>query len=370
MDDVDEWFYDSIKRYNKLQMYTLNENVNQFEFSQNKSNICVSNVNTTTGRCQILEYELPSKFLDTTDTLCSSDHNLKIACGTYVDHLVLELKIVASTNQILTSEKKQSSINVYTFPGDNSDKITKTDIIPCEYEEPHISSHPLCDHLLALSHFCDEPVIVMDMNRKIPVQKFNVDSSLLKNISILPSPLKTAFVDTNTLCVCLGITGQVLLYDLRCSEKVVDSYAKDEPKRQGAWTLSVSHTSTPSINLISTKADVTMVDPRSLSKPTFHARLPIRTQDLSVPQLEPCPYEPQQFSVSGFNESVQIFARREETMCDEVFTHDAHPYQENCEKNVRVLSHKWMPGPYERMLLSSASNATFSCVQFNSKSLE
>lgn len=57
-------------------------------------------------------------------------------------------------------------------------------------------------------------------------------------------------------------------------------------------------------------------------------------------------------------------------MCDEVFTHDAHPYQENCEKNVRVLSHKWMPGPYERMLLSSASNATFSCVQFNSKSLE
>lgn len=75
-------------------MFTLDENVNNVEFSPSKLNICVSNINLVTKRCQIIEYALPSKFLDIDDSLCSTDHTLKIVSGTYVDHLILEVSLI------------------------------------------------------------------------------------------------------------------------------------------------------------------------------------------------------------------------------------------------------------------------------------
>lgn len=123
------------------------------------------------------------------------------------------------------------------------------------------------------------------------------------------------------------------------------------------------------LNLISSKAHVEIFDIRKPGKPTFHHQLPIKNNLVcdQVPQIETCPHDSSIFSVSGFNENVHIFSTREETLCDEVFTHDAHAYQELCDKKTRVLCHKWMPKPCDRMLLSSADNCSFICAQYNSK---
>ncbi|KAI5754954.1 hypothetical protein M8J77_012889 [Diaphorina citri] len=362
MDEVDEWFFDSIQRYNKLQMFTLNENVNHIDFSSNPNNICVSNVNIMTKKCQILEYALPSKFLDIDDSQCSSHHNLKIVCGTYVDQLILELKVIVSSSQVVTSEKNQSCINVYSLPRDDTDKITKSESIPYETEEPHISCHSQSENL-CLSHSTNHPISLVDLNTKDVIQKINVDWH-----STVDSHVRTTFLNNNTVCVCIEHSGLVHLYDLRCPSEVLSSSSKDKSKPRGVWTMSLLENST-TLNLLSSKAQVQMLDVRNLSKPTFHTQLHIKNK-LSghhLPQIETCPHDPRQFSVSGFNENVHIYSRDEEALCDEVFTHDAHPYQEQCDDDTRVLCHRWMPAPYERMLMSSADNFSFTCVQFNSK---
>uniref|UniRef100_A0A8D9AHZ9 WD repeat-containing protein 73 n=1 Tax=Cacopsylla melanoneura TaxID=428564 RepID=A0A8D9AHZ9_9HEMI len=365
MDEVDEWFYDSIKRYNKLQMFTLDEHVNHIELSPDANNICVSNMNMVTKRCQILEYALPLKFLDTDDSLCSTDHNLKIRCGTYVDQLVLEMKVLASSDQIVTSEKNQSGVNIYSYPKNGSDKITKIDHLDFDAPEPpHISTCSQSDNLLCLSQSSSIPISVVDLNTKCSVVKMNLDCDLENNA------VKTIFVDSNSIGVCSEQNGHVRMYDLRCPDEVMSSTMKDKPR--GRWTMSMLENS-DTLNLLSSDAQVLMFNIRNLNKPIFNTRLHIKNTNLAedrLPQIETCPYDTNQFSVSGFDENVHIFSKREETLCDEVFTHDAHPYQEHCDKRTRVLYHKWMPKQYERMLMSSADNCSFSCVQYNSRLIQ
>ncbi|XP_054268062.1 WD repeat-containing protein 73-like isoform X2 [Macrosteles quadrilineatus] len=360
----EDWFYDSISRYENLHMFELEQPIQQVE-STGTDSICVSCSNTR--RHQLLELSLPSKLLSSNNEI-TSNTDLKIKCGTFTEKMCYQIKSIDEC-KLIVSYVDVEGISLYGLPSD-SDEIKKESLnIDCPLECPMIATN---DSLVWLAKKRTDKMYLFDLKTEKPVQSLKLDQHISdgndeKTVPMFLGPHVAAFGGQRT--------GDVFIADHRvspgrwCFATSHLSSSKDSNYWSFASLFECSKGITNSCNNIcyakvSSDGTLMVYDTRNVEFPVYRdTKLGVKT-DNATPQIRFKPGNKDCVSVGGFNGNVYVYQLEKEDP-KLLFTHDGHKHVESYSSQTEVTSHLWPQ--LDNLVISAADNGTIQMWQFGVK---
>ncbi|XP_065204753.1 uncharacterized protein LOC135834720 isoform X1 [Planococcus citri] len=373
MDDEDKWFFDSIKRYNQLQMFDFDKSAQYLDLSS-ENNLCVALEPDHNNKCEILVCALPSTLqLKEGNNDLKFDRNLSFTHGYFTNSPVVQMKCIPSKEYLVISET--NDVGLYNFSCEDSDFIQRISTLPCALHRADVAVNPE-NNYIGLCESTKDHRLVIDYSNLTTV--FN-----LVDVSEPEANLRPNFLSPDVISFANSSSGSVSLYDIRTrtlsgSISIPDiiEITKSSVSRwvfKSTYGLKSDH---PGFNnnllyLLSTNGNYIVYDWRNLketahySKHQFDCESKIsRKWDI---KMAISPSNVNRFTVCGFDENVYVCELVDDKI-EVMFTHDGHPYsKDEFEQNVTSVCAQWLPFVSPTTLTSCADNTSLHCWQFLTK---
>uniref|UniRef100_A0A1B6GT96 WD repeat-containing protein 73 n=1 Tax=Cuerna arida TaxID=1464854 RepID=A0A1B6GT96_9HEMI len=361
LESEEDWLYDSISRYKKINMFELEYPVDHLEATSYNS-ICVSCSNNR--RHELLELSLPLKLTShnksSSEDVITNDTDLKIKCGTFTQAPVAHMQTLSAGHKAVVSHVNTQGITVYAFSSDNSDEIKVDFLIKCELKGPQLA---VSGTELVLTTNNTSPWIVMDLSSgKVSARVLSDQLPSRCEESVSP-----VYLESRLMAFCHHSTGRVQLYDKR-QQKLLDGIIGVNENNSSMWSFASEHEYSEQftsvdhpicLGMVSTNGTLNLYDSRNWTTPCASKNLglssPTVTKNKSPVQLKFKPANKNWMSVSGFDTNVYIYHLT--SQLDSAFVHNGHKYVEGFDPDTITTSHAWFPS-IDNLIISSADNGT------------
>ncbi|XP_046409181.1 WD repeat-containing protein 73-like [Ischnura elegans] len=349
--DDDDWYYDSIVRFQQLQMFDFDSPVTHVDFSENDQ-ICIAG-KIRGDRQEVQELSLPEK----NSSSAFESHDLKMKTGGFSTKPIFQMKCLKNQRKMVLSENTLKGVSVYQLGCEKSDDIKKL----CEF------ASEITNPLLAVF---DKRIVFGSSSNEIHVANAEVNKVDLIVPSNCPQERETEIADLctwsdNFVGYCESQTGKVTLIDCRSLERKSFSSlpSKLADSVNARFSLSVQENGNL-IGVLSSGGHVSLFDLRGASdSPLYKVEVcpDSSSEGKELPLILFSPLQDRFFSVSGVSVGVSVY-RLGESDAKSVFCYDGHSRIKS-KTNVHVINHIWSP-INENMLYSSANDGSFHCWQF------
>ncbi|XP_065204754.1 uncharacterized protein LOC135834720 isoform X2 [Planococcus citri] len=205
MDDEDKWFFDSIKRYNQLQMFDFDKSAQYLDLSS-ENNLCVALEPDHNNKCEILVCALPSTLqLKEGNNDLKFDRNLSFTHGYFTNSPVVQMKCIPSKEYLVISET--NDVGLYNFSCEDSDFIQRISTLPCALHRADVAVNPE-NNYIGLCESTKDHRLVIDYSNLTTV--FN-----LVDVSEPEANLRPNFLSPDVISFANSSSGSVSLYDIR-----------------------------------------------------------------------------------------------------------------------------------------------------------
>ncbi|XP_065279436.1 WD repeat-containing protein 73 isoform X1 [Emys orbicularis] len=364
-ESAEDWLLESLRLYNDLHVFELQEPTRVIEWIGEKS-VCVAGYENS-RRNEILQLLLPQKLYVKEKQvmgLCP-ERDFKVERGGFSDRPVYSLRHVPDTSLLVTSGPPDSSLQVWQLAAEDTDVVKSVSTIPTGND----SKKPWDKIATTLAR----TPCVLHGSRVNNVQITEIESK--KNIYTAASSISDEvsgleFLDCNTLLACC-VKGQLCLADVRQPQSPLGDTSVPSALSGEQWCMGVSSglqgsdVNAPAIARLSSGGQLTLTDLRNIPKPLKSARCKVSAASQSTeflcvswaPVLDGC------LAVSGFNGTVHIYDTRNWPVsggeAEPLFSHKGHIFSgmDNGGDFPLVTTHAWHPWK-PRMLLSAASDGS------------
>ncbi|XP_060833770.1 WD repeat-containing protein 73-like [Rhopalosiphum padi] len=362
----DEWFFNSFKRYHKLQMFGVDKPVFSMELSCNSS-VCLACEKPEENGFEILNLELPNKLyqIENEHDSISTSRDLKIKCGTLTDNRLIDMKTLFGKSKTILSEEGTGKVTIYEMDPHKSDQM-----IPLVNIDSKVESGRL-----AVDCTTDTLIIWGKENACYTGCIFNIENNT-KTLMISDVPNDPVcnytphFMSKNELVVQNSHNGSFDLYDLTSGQHV-KNVNLPEADSNAKWFLNTAYTSSKEITtfnltLISNSGTVLSYDLRNCKTPSIYQKELFSKCNNNINiSFDPC--NSQNYAVSGFDSNVYIL---EESNCNRnimyKFKHEGHMFTEDEDlcPNTVTSSALWLPMCGRNTLLSTANDGSIQGWQY------
>ncbi|ESP04961.1 hypothetical protein LOTGIDRAFT_230022 [Lottia gigantea] len=324
-DLADEWLFESMKSYESLYMYDLQQPVITGDWvSQQGLCVCISDGK----KHEVLELSLPDKLLSHQNNEgLLKDRDFRVETGGFLDFEIVQICHINNTRSMVTSIKDKNSIKVLQVGGTASNLISSK--LTIHNNQP--SNDSAVFGLLSGSHVVFgskmSDLTMADIETGSKIATITGDRTPDKNISAV-CPM-----DKNLSLVCEKATGNVHTLDSRdknltlnfeqeknSSLKITNSNQKDS---EAHWTM-YSSCDQNKLYQLSNQGELRFLDRRNLSKAvTSKTDLKSSSESIGL-KCSPCG---SYLSVSGFDGNVHLFSTlklESESKVDTIFRHEGH----------------------------------------------
>ncbi|XP_050398050.2 WD repeat-containing protein 73 [Patella vulgata] len=362
-DLADNWFFESVKKYNSLYMYDLQQQVISADWISEQG-LCVSISN---GRKhEILELSLPDRILvGEEQAALLKDRDFRVETGGFVEDRVTSLSHLPNTRNVVASTDVDNSVSILQIGGENSDLICKQQTIVNKTplrESSHVGV--LSDNQVLFGSGVND-LCLTDVTIGTIISHFT--GEMCKEtlpISCL-APL-----DGSTCLACERSRGQTYTIDTRDSKLMCDLYASFHSNSiitsihsnschnssESYWTMCVSP-DMKYIYQISNKGEFRYMDIRnSKNTVTIATKLSSTSQKINLS----CSSSGKYLAMSGFDGNIQIYNINNittENKLEAIFKHEGHMANSSQPETLLSTVHLWYPGQSE-LVLSGASDGS------------
>lgn len=333
----DEWFFESIKRYEDLSMYDVQGFVSCATFcDSDRLLLAVSREHLH----EVWEVSIPAKLIAGKDAGLTRNRDFSLLTAGYTENLVKEMLYVSSN--VVTSGS--DGVYLYTIPQpkDDSDVISLTSTLRSDLRDSSLAATDNSIYfgasLSSISSFD------LSSHKSCNLKGIsNISASTWSSVDVI-SNMKYV---SERLFIGLRDRGNVLLYEPRVG--MVMKEIEPPKKFDEKWTMDVNYDGCV-VAVASASGDLNVYDLRNVSKAMYVCALDVQEKKNINHKVCISPTD-SLLSVSGYDTYVQVF----DFKCLEVkggciFTHDGHrgSHVQN------ILTHLWHPS--QEKLLFSADN--------------
>ncbi|XP_069748347.1 WD repeat-containing protein 73 isoform X2 [Narcine bancroftii] len=297
----DSWMVESLRRYNDLHVFELQDPTRVIEWIQDRS-VCVAGYSAK-QRNEIQELSLPQTLSAKENQGLCPDRDFRVERGEFSQRPVYQLKYVAGTSLLVSSGPPDASLQVWRLATN----------------ETGVEEH--------------EPISELE------------------------------FLDNSTFLVCC-MNGQLWLADTRQRPSLIGrSSLPTNNSSDSHWTMGLGPGFSV-VGRLSSDGVVVVSDPRDLSKSLARAELATSKPQANSSHLclNWAPRLQQHLAVSGFDGTVHVYDSSTWTpslrRVEPTFVHRGHCVGlEPCQDLPLVTTHTWHPWK-QRMLLSAAGDGS------------
>ncbi|KAK6620482.1 hypothetical protein RUM44_006883 [Polyplax serrata] len=362
----DDFLFDSITRYNTLQIFNL-ENIPRNIVQLDEFSICVSTQRSKGNNSELLRLQLPKKlFLTAEEEGRCKENDFKILSGAYTENSICSLGQLKG-QKVVTSELGIKGLKIYNLTdklGSNC-REERLDVIPWLTPNFVVLNQKDC---LVCTKSTQDPILLIDFETKkiIKDAKLQIASNVKVgdradvNGNLLCEPLST-----NVIALLNTFTGDLFLHDLRTTD-VFNKMPSTDIDSDEKWTIS-RHESSKEPNflgLLSNRQSVCIYDITSNSRLARSVGNNLAKLENNGFKLKFCGNQ-DLFSISGFDGNVEIY-KIDNNNLNHIFTHNGH-----CPGNSKsyfVTDHIWLPINNKELVVSICNNKTLNCWEFINKS--
>ncbi|XP_051882351.1 WD repeat-containing protein 73 isoform X2 [Pristis pectinata] len=352
----DAWMVESLRRYNDLHVFELQEPTRVLEWIQDRS-VCVAGYSA--GRKnEIQELSLPQKLSAKEKQGLCPERDFHVEHGGFSQRPIYQLKHIAGTSLLVSSGPPDSSLQVWCLAADESDTISLLTTSPLttavsEWSRISVSCSPT-PRVLHGSKISD-----------LAIQEIVTQSVLFSGAGVEDNePIsKLDFLDHSTFIVC-SMNGHLWLADTRQCPSLIGHSSLPASSGGGShWTMGLAP-GCSMVGRLSSAGQVVVTDYRDLSKALGQVELavprPLANSDHLC--LTWAPRLQQHLAVSGFNGNVHIYDTSSWSSSpgrvEPTFVHRGHSVSAEPEQDLPlVTTHTWHPWK-ERVLLSAADDGS------------
>ncbi|XP_041054537.1 WD repeat-containing protein 73 isoform X1 [Carcharodon carcharias] len=351
----DDWMLESLRLYNDLHVFELQEPTRAIEWIQDKS-ICVAGCSVG-KKNEILELSLPQKLCAKGNQGLCPERDFTVKCGGFSDRPIYDLKHVAGTSLLVSSGPPDTSLQVWRLATDESDAITLVNTVQNQAAGGQWSK---------ISVDCSPTPRVLHGSKvsNITIQEIASQEVLFTTGTDDCEPIsELEFLDHSTFSVCC-LKGHLWLADTRQRPSLIGR--SDVPVNRGDgchWTMGWAPGHSKVARLCS-DGRVVLSDYRDLSKTLSLTQLVIPAAVSSNDYLSltwaPCLQD--HLAVSGFNGTVHVYNTSSwlagPSRVEPTFIHRGHSVTPEPKQEIPLVTrHAWHPWK-QRALFSAADDCS------------
>ncbi|XP_072118564.1 WD repeat-containing protein 73 [Mobula birostris] len=349
----DAWMVETLRRYNDLHVFELQEPTRVLEWIQDRS-ICVAGYSAVRNN-EIQELSLPQKLSAKDKQGLCPERDFRVERGGFSQRPVYQLKHVAGTSLLVSSGPPDPSLQVWRLATDDSDAISLLTTFPCSsvvggWSRISVTSSPT------------PRVLWSSTTSDLTVQEIETQSVLFSGIGAEDhEPISMLeFLDHSTFIIC-SMNGRLRLADMRQSPSLIGHSGL--PSGSSHWTMALAP-GCSAVGRLSLDGEVVLTDCRDLSKVLGQAELDIPRPVICSDHLSLswAPRLHQHFAVSGFDGTVHVYDAGSWSAgphrAEPVFIHRGHSVGAELDHEPPLVTmHVWHPWK-ERVLLSAADDSS------------
>ncbi|XP_045592609.2 WD repeat-containing protein 73 isoform X1 [Procambarus clarkii] len=336
-EESDEWFFDSIARYEDLLMYDVHGLVSCATFC-NDSRLLLAV--SRESRHEIWELGFPEKLITRKDAGLIKNRDFNLLAAGFTECLAKQMLYVPSSVIISGS----SGVLLYSLPQSKSESdvmsLTKTLRSDVKDASLALSSASVYSgaSLSSISRFDLNSCKISEMPK---VQNNTANSSVWDSKDAISD---MSYVNEK-LFICLRDKGNVLLYEPRVGT-VVQEIAGSK-KSEERWTMDVSCEG-DTVAVANSSGMLRVYDTRNYNEAVFMARVKVEENTMRCHEIRISPTS-SLVSVCGYDKNVHVYNfKTPEVNNGIIFSHDGHRGH-----NVQnIVTHLWHPSQ-EKLLLSA-----------------
>ncbi|XP_050538712.1 uncharacterized protein LOC126904080 [Daktulosphaira vitifoliae] len=363
--DIDEWIFNSFKKYHKLQMFGIDKSIISMELSSSSSICLACNKKENIG-FEILDLELPNKLfqLENEPDSLNTSRDLKMKCGTLTKNSLIDMKTLFNKNKIILSEKGIKNVSLYQVNTNNSDQMC-----PLLSFDSKIDGGKLAVHQLNNSLVIWGKENVKQCGHIFDIEKNKCMQTLGDEDNDLISSYLPQFTSNNELLVLNSDTGSFTLYNLIDGQKI--STVSQQENNSHKWIASSipntfkNNSINNNITMVSNGGELLMYDLRFLKIPKVHKKnvFPKCSNKLGI-SMDPNNFK--NYAISGFDENIYIYEELNNEDFKLKFKHEGHLYTENDNSSYNNVTSGavWLPMCGNNTLISSANDGSIQGWQY------
>ncbi|XP_043548497.1 WD repeat-containing protein 73 [Chiloscyllium plagiosum] len=354
--DWDVWMLESLRLYNDLHVFELQQPTRVIEWIQDRS-ICVAGYNMG-KKNEILELSLPEKLCAKGNQGLCPERDFTVKHGGFSQRPIYNLKHVVGTSLLVSSGPPDTLLQVWRLATDESDAITVVDSI--QYQTPG-------SQWSKISAVCSPTPRVLHGSKvsNLSIQEITSHKVLFTTGLADCEPIsELEFLDHSIFSFC-SLNGRLWLVDSRQPSSLIGHSDVPVSDEGGChWTMGWAPGRWKVARLCS-DGRVVLTDYRDLSRTLSLTKLAIPT---TIPNSDclsltwaPCLQD--HLAVSGFNGTVHIYDTSswlgEAGGVEPTFIHRGHSVVPEPDREKPIVTrHAWHPWK-QQVLLSAADDGSF-----------
>ncbi|XP_047485186.1 WD repeat-containing protein 73-like [Penaeus chinensis] len=345
-DSEDEWFFQSIRRYEDLLMYDVQGVISSAVFRNDNRLLLASSREHTH---EVWELSVPEKLTAGPDAGLTKDRDFKQITAGYTPDRTKEM-LVINSKVVLSGPKSVCMYNIPSF-SDPTDVMSHI----CDIR------NDTGDATLAQSESC-----IYSATDVTNLTDFNFNTNKVSQLSSLPSQISRKGSDdalkissivyrSGKLYIGLSERGITYVYELGTGKVIQEITASDT--LSGFWKIDISQDE-KFVAFANSNGRVNVYDTRKLSEAVFEEKKEVQDQTKSNHQIHFSP-EGNLLSLSGYSKLVEVFDVSDHSDRTEVFCHDGH----RDEQISTILTHLWHPSQ-NKLVFSADDMGTLQAWRF------
>ncbi|XP_042891234.1 WD repeat-containing protein 73-like [Penaeus japonicus] len=345
-DSEDEWFFESIQRYEDLLMYDVQGVISCAVFRNDNRLLLASSREHVH---EVWELSVPEKLTAGPGAGLTKDRDFRLITAGYTVDRTKEM-LVMHSNVVLSGPK---GVSMYSIPSSND----PTDVIShiCDIRNDTVDA--------ALTQSETSVYSATDLSN---LTDFNLNSNKVSLLSSLPNQtngkgnndalnVSNLVHRSGNLYIGLSERGMTYVYELGTGKVIREISAPSNAS--GNWKTDVSHDE-KFVALSNSVGTVSVYDVRKLSKAVFEIKKEVQDQTASSHQVHFSP-SGNLLSLSGYNKFIEVFDISDPSDGTGVFCHDGHRGKEVSS----ILTHLWHPSQ-SKLVFSADDTGTLQAWRF------
>lgn len=345
-DSEDEWFFQSIRRYEDLLMYDVQGVISCAVF-RNDSRLLLAS--SREHAHEVWELSVPEKLTAGPDAGLTKDRDFSLITAAYTPNRTKEM-LVMNLKVVLSGPK---GVCIYNIPSSSDPTDVMSHILDIRNDT--------VDATLAQSESS-----IYSATDVTNLTDFNFNTNKVSLLSSLPSQINREDRDnalsissivyrSGKLYVGLSEKGITYVYELGTGKVIQEITAPDTSS--GFWKVDISHDE-KFVAFANSNGRVNVYDTRKLSEAVFDKKKEVQDHTISNHQIQFSP-SGNLLSLSGYSKLVEVFDVSENSDGAEVFCHDGH----RGEQISTILTHLWHPSQ-SKLVFSADDMGTLQAWRF------
>nr|XP_027231012.1 WD repeat-containing protein 73-like [Penaeus vannamei] len=314
-DSEDEWFFQSIRRYEDLLMYDVQGVISCAVF-RNDSRLLLAS--SREHAHEVWELSVPEKLTAGPDAGLTKDRDFSLITAAYTPNRTKEM-LVMNSKVVLSGPK---GVCIYNIPSSSDPTVQ--------------SATDMTNSRTSTSHKQVSLLTSSQINRNA----LSISSIVYRS---------------GKLYVGLSEKGITYVYELGTGKVIQEITAPDTSS--GFWKVDISHDE-KFVAFANSNGRVNVYDTRKLSEAVFDKKKEVQDHTISNHQIQFSP-SGNLLSLSGYSKLVEVFDVSENSDGAEVFCHDGH----RGEQISTILTHLWHPSQ-SKLVFSADDMGTLQAWRF------